>query len=119
MNIVPPISLYPITNYGFGSKEAGKQRLDGNEKLQLLEKDYESKGLITTVEACLLVHDHEHPHVLLLRGATSFSLPGGDLEIGQEEEEGLLHRFIEQVLYLDSRNNSGRLQMMNNLRSES
>jgi cleavage and polyadenylation specificity factor subunit 5 len=96
MNIVPPITLYPITNYAFGSKEAGKPKLDGIERLKLLEKDYNSKGLITTVEACILVHDHSHPHVLLMRGEGSFSLPGGDLAIGQEEEEGLLQMFVVQ-----------------------
>ena len=95
MNIIPPLTLYPITNFAFGSKEAGPALLDADDKLNLLEKDYQSKGIKTTVEACILVHDHDHPHLLLFRGegkATCF-LPGGDLVPGEEEEEGLLKRF--------------------------
>lgn len=46
---------------------------------------YAEQGLQRHVEAVLLVHQHNHPHVLLLQtGLGSFKLPGGYLKPGED-----------------------------------
>lgn len=51
---------------------------------------YAREGARRSVEAVLLVHEHHHPHVLLLQvGSAFFKLPGGRLRPG---ENGALHR---------------------------
>jgi len=51
---------------------------------------YEKEGMRRTVEGVLLVHKHNHPHVLLLQiGNTFFKLAGGRLKPGEEEISGL------------------------------
>ena len=43
-----------------------------------------------SVDGVLLVHEHGLPHVLLLQlGTTFFKLPGGELQPGEDEVEGL------------------------------
>lgn len=47
----------------------------------------------TTVEGLLVVHEHGHPHVLLLQVANSFfKLPGDHLQPGEDETLGLQQR---------------------------
>lgn len=46
-----------------------------------------------TVEGLLIVHEHGHPHVLLLQVANSFfKLPGDYLQPNEDEVDGLQHR---------------------------
>ena len=46
---------------------------------------YKQQGLRTTVEAILLVHEHEHPHILLLQySGALYKLPGGRLRPGED-----------------------------------
>lgn len=41
------------------------------------------------MEGILLVHDHGHPHLLLLKvGGQLFRLPGGRLRPGEDGEQG-------------------------------
>lgn len=55
-------------------------------------------GMRRTVEAILLVHEHGHPHVLLLQiGTTFFKLPGDTLRPGEDELEGLARRLSEKL----------------------
>ncbi|VDN36659.1 unnamed protein product [Cylicostephanus goldi] len=43
-----------------------------------------------SVDAVLIVHEHSLPHILLLQiGTTFFKLPGGELEVGEEETDGM------------------------------
>ena len=45
---------------------------------------YAREGARRSVEAVLLVHEHHHPHVLLMQvGSTFFKLPGGRLRPGE------------------------------------
>ena len=63
---------------------------------------YAREGARRSVEAVLLVHEHHHPHVLLLQvGSTFFKLPGGRLRPG---ENGALHRLGAGLLLLCSPN---------------
>uniref|UniRef100_A0A2K5QVD0 Cleavage and polyadenylation specificity factor subunit 5 n=1 Tax=Cebus imitator TaxID=2715852 RepID=A0A2K5QVD0_CEBIM len=69
------INLYPLTNYTFGTNSLSTRRT------VLLQR---------TVEEALTVHEHRLPHVLLLQlEKTFFKLPGGKLNPGEDEVEGL------------------------------
>lgn len=47
---------------------------------------------------CFQVHEHGLPHVLLLQlGTTFFKLPGGELNTGEDEIEGL-KRLLSETL---------------------
>lgn len=49
-----------------------------------------------SVEGVLLVHEHGLPHVLLLQlGTTFFKLPGGELNAGEDEVDGLKRLLTE------------------------
>lgn len=55
-------------------------------------------GLRRTVEAVFLVHQHNHPHVLLLQVANGyFKLPGDSLLSGEDELEGLSLRLSDKL----------------------
>jgi len=57
------------------------------------ENDYEQYGMRRTVEGIMLVHEHGHPHVLLLQvGQAFFKLPGDYLKPHESDEEGLKAR---------------------------
>jgi len=85
------IALYPLTDCTFGSKEAKPDRYPTNDhKLARLREKYKKEGLQRSVEAVLLVHNHGHPHILLLQKANqTFTLPGGWLHPGEDETSGL------------------------------
>ncbi|KAJ0673282.1 putative cleavage/polyadenylation specificity factor subunit 5 [Helianthus annuus] len=56
--------------------------------MRLKWKIYMKEGMRTSVEAILLVQEHNHPHILLLQiGNTFCKLPGGRLKPG---ENGIL-----------------------------
>lgn len=43
-----------------------------------------------TIEGVLIIHEHWLPHMLLLQlGTTFFKLPGGELNLREDEVEGL------------------------------
>lgn len=49
-------------------------------RLQRLQNNYEDFGMRRTVEGVLVVHDHGHPHILMLQIANAFfKLYGPDL----------------------------------------
>jgi cleavage and polyadenylation specificity factor subunit 5 len=41
-------------------------------RLQRLQNNYEDWGMRRTVEGILVVHDHGHPHILMLQIANAF-----------------------------------------------
>lgn len=53
--------------------------------LPLPLRRYEREGMRRSVEAVILVHEHNHPHILLLQiGMSFFKLPGGRLRPGED-----------------------------------
>ena len=67
------INFYPSVNYTFGTKEAQPEEDPSvAARLQRLQNDYETSGMRRTVEGVLVVHEHNHPHVLMLQIANSF-----------------------------------------------
>jgi hypothetical protein len=92
------INLYPLTNYTFGTKEALYEK-DSSvvARFQRMRDEFQSIGMRKSVEAVLLVHEHNLPHVLLLQlGTTFFKLPGGELNIGEDPVDGL-KRLLNEV----------------------
>ena len=85
------INLYPLTNYTFGTKEPLFEKdTSVAARFQRMRDEFDKLGMRRSVEGVLLVHEHGLPHVLLLQlGTTFFKLPGGELEPGEEEIEGL------------------------------
>ncbi|EMP25589.1 E3 ubiquitin-protein ligase AMFR [Chelonia mydas] len=63
-----------------------------------MREEFDKIGMRRTVEGVLIVHEHRLPHVLLLQlGTTFFKLPGGELNPGEDEVEGL-KRLMTEVL---------------------
>uniref|UniRef100_A0A915C5H1 Cleavage and polyadenylation specificity factor subunit 5 n=2 Tax=Ascarididae TaxID=6250 RepID=A0A915C5H1_PARUN len=93
------ISLYPLTSYTFGTKEPQAERDHSVQaRFQRMREEYEKIGMRRSVEGVLLVHEHSLPHVLLLQiGTTFFKLPGGELNPGEDEIDGLKRLLTETL----------------------
>jgi len=93
------INLYPLTNYTFGTKEAIYEKdTSVQQRFVRMREEYEKLGMRRSVEGVLLVHEHNLPHVLLLQiGTTFFKLPGGELDPGEDDVDGL-KRLLTDVL---------------------
>ncbi|XP_069496346.1 cleavage and polyadenylation specificity factor subunit 5 isoform X1 [Ambystoma mexicanum] len=93
------INLYPLTNYTFGTKEPLYEK-DSSvaARFQRMREEFDKMGMRRTVEGVLIVHEHRLPHVLLLQlGTTFFKLPGGEINPGEDEVEGL-KRLMTEIL---------------------
>ncbi|CAL5219698.1 g1586 [Coccomyxa viridis] len=93
------ITAYPVSNYNFGAKAAKLEKdRSTQERLSRMEDKYRREGIRRSVEAVILVHDHNHPHVLLLQlGSAFFKLPGGRLRPGEDDREGLRRKLTTQL----------------------
>ncbi|KAF7291503.1 Cleavage and polyadenylation specificity factor subunit 5 [Mycena kentingensis (nom. inval.)] len=93
------IALYPLSNFTFSTKEAQPEEDPSvSARLQRLQNNYEDWGMRRTVEAILVVHDHGHPHILMLQIANAFfKLPGDYLQPGEDEIEGLKKRLDDRL----------------------
>uniref|UniRef100_A0A7E4ZVU1 Cleavage and polyadenylation specificity factor subunit 5 n=1 Tax=Panagrellus redivivus TaxID=6233 RepID=A0A7E4ZVU1_PANRE len=96
------ISLYPLTNYTFGTKDVQAEKDHSVQaRFQRMRDEYEKIGMRRSVEGVLLVHEHSLPHVLLLQiGQSFFKLPGGELNQGEDEVAGL-QRIMTETLGRD------------------
>ncbi|KAH6569762.1 hypothetical protein BASA50_009756 [Batrachochytrium salamandrivorans] len=95
----PTVSLYPLSGFSFGAKDPQPEE-DPTivAKLIRLQSEYEVQGMRTSVEGVLLVHEHGHPHILMLQVANSYyRLPGGILKPGEDEVEGLKLRINQKL----------------------
>ncbi|PWN99555.1 cleavage and polyadenylation specificity factor, 25 kDa subunit [Tilletiopsis washingtonensis] len=93
------ISLHPLSAYTFTVKEQQPEE-DASvaARLQRLQNNYEDFGMRRTTEAVLVVHEHGHPHVLMIQIANAFfKLPGDYLRPGEAETSGLAAR-LETIL---------------------
>lgn len=90
----PIVPLYPLGGYTFGVKDA--QPVDDPTTaamLKNLQLEYEKQGTRHSVDAVLVVHEHGHPHILMLQiSPTMFILPGASLKPGEDFVEGLKQR---------------------------
>lgn len=97
-------NLYALSNYSFGSKKETKIKdRTVEERFKRIEEIYNKEGLRTTVGGVLLVHNHGHPHILLLQqGDSHFLLPGGRLRPGESEVDGLKRKLTSKLAPVDS-----------------
>ncbi|EMS64991.1 Cleavage and polyadenylation specificity factor subunit 5 [Triticum urartu] len=114
----PVVNVYPLAHYTFGTKEARPPRShEGtvevasllfmkstvfasvfNPLITCANDSYMKEGMRTSVEAILLVQEHNHPHILLLQiGNTFCKLPGGRLKPGESEIEGLKRKLCSKL----------------------
>jgi len=93
------VNLYPLTNYTFGTKDPLFEKDPSvPARFQRMRDEYEKLGMRRSVDGVLLVHEHGLPHVLLLQlGTTFFKLPGGELNPGEDEVEGLKRLMTETL----------------------
>lgn len=93
------ISLYPLTNYTFGTKEPLLEKdASVQARFQRMKEEFYKIGMRKTVDGVLIVHEHGLPHVLLLQlGTTFFKLPGGELGNGENEIDGLKRLLTETL----------------------
>ncbi|KAG1743796.1 nucleotide hydrolase-domain-containing protein [Suillus lakei] len=93
------IALYPLSNFTFSTKEAQPEEDPSvSARLQRLQNNYEDFGMRRTVEGILVVHDHGHPHILMLQIANAFfKLPGDYLKPGEDDIDGLKRRLDERL----------------------
>lgn len=62
------VKLYPLSNYTFGTKDPMYEKDRTVEaRFNRMREDFENFGMRRSVEAVLLVHEHNLPHVLLLQ----------------------------------------------------
>jgi len=96
----PTCNLYPLENYTFGTKlvQQEKDRNYNSTRYRKMEESYSKEGMSRMAEGVLLVHDHGHPHVLLLQiSSTFFRLPGGKLRVGEAEMDGLQRKLHKRL----------------------
>lgn len=91
-------SRYHLSNYNFDSKDLILKRDTSlPASLLRLRAEYELTGMRQSVEAIVLVHEHNLPHVLLMQVApTLFILPGGEVGIDEKDTDAL-KRHLNQV----------------------
>merc|ERR1719289_805545 len=95
------VNLYPLSNYTFGTKDPLFEKDPSvPARFQRMRDEYDKMGMRRSVDGVLLVHEHGLPHVLLLQlGTTFFKLPGGELNPGEDECEGLKRLMTEFYLF--------------------
>mmetsp|Transcript_50234 Transcript_50234/g.92810 ORF Transcript_50234/g.92810 Transcript_50234/m.92810 type:complete len:203 (+) Transcript_50234:115-723(+) len=95
--------VWPVYAQSGYDSQLAKQRPQKDDPLIVRrKKKYEREGMRRTVQAVLLVHMHGHPHVLALSGRSdgdgSYRLPGGTLQPGESEREGL-NRKLKRLIF--------------------
>ena len=95
------ISLHELDNYTFGTKEAKPEKDSLVKRMSRMTEKYKEEGMRRTVECVLLLHNKQHPHVLLLQQGQGqnavFRLPGGRLRPGEGELEGTRRKLSSKL----------------------
>ena len=81
-NMSSSVSMFPLNNYSFGKKDSILVDQFASVSKSCHMETFLSKGfycwlflgMVKSVEAVLLVHQHTHPHVLLLQKGSNFAL---------------------------------------------
>ena len=108
MSTQQTLTLHPLSSYTFTTKAAQPEEDPSvAARLQRLQNQYEDLGIRHTAEGVLVVHDHGHPHVLMIQIANAFfKLPGNYLRPAEEETSGLARRLDEQLAPVEDDPNS-------------
>ncbi|GAB4858235.1 Pre-mRNA cleavage factor Im subunit 2 [Ancistrocladus abbreviatus] len=95
----PVVNIYQLNSYAFGTKE-DKFEKDTSvaERFARMKVNYMKEGMRTSVEGILVLHEHNHPYILLLQVGNTFrKLPGGRLKPGENEIEGLKRKLSSKL----------------------
>ncbi|KAJ9439780.1 Pre-mRNA cleavage factor Im 25 kDa subunit 2 [Diplonema papillatum] len=81
------IDVHHLETYNITMKAAVENKKDQAVVAQLMRMrdKYDHEGMRRTVEGVILVHQHNHPHILVLQQGQTFSLPGGKCKPGEDE----------------------------------
>ena len=95
------LTIYSFSHYSFGSKEDSsiEEKESKLDKMVKLRNIFESQGMVRSVRLVVLIHEQNHPSILIFKkkNENSFILPGGKLEPGEDEESGI-QRILEKKL---------------------
>mmetsp|Transcript_25868 Transcript_25868/g.49165 ORF Transcript_25868/g.49165 Transcript_25868/m.49165 type:complete len:203 (-) Transcript_25868:270-878(-) len=93
------LQIFPLSNYTIGTKDPLVDKHGSvNARMVVLKDKYEAEGMRRSVEAIVLVHEHNHPHILMLQyGPQQWRLPGGRLRPGEGEIEGLQRKLTNKL----------------------
>uniref|UniRef100_A0A0N4ZH32 Cleavage and polyadenylation specificity factor subunit 5 n=1 Tax=Parastrongyloides trichosuri TaxID=131310 RepID=A0A0N4ZH32_PARTI len=93
------VGLYPLSNYTFAIKDAQSEKDSSVQaRFQRMRNEYQTIGMRRSVEAVMIVNEHNTPHILLLQiGTTFFKLPGGELMPEENDIDGL-KRILNETL---------------------
>lgn len=84
----------------YGAKEAiaDLEQGDAEARRAARQDTYSERGMSRTVYGVIALHLHAHPHVLLFRTPSNdHRLPGGPLQPGDDDEEGLRALLVHQL----------------------
>lgn len=98
------LTIYPLENYTFAVIDAPLKETEKSTKakLEALEKDYALSGLAFSMETVIILHQHGHPHLLILqKDAETFMLPSGMMKTG-EDDDAALKRVLGEKLSLEA-----------------
>lgn len=72
LHLVFPHSIRLVTGFSSTKEAQPEEDPSVSARLQRLQNNYEDFGMRRTVEGILVVHDHGHPHILMLQIANAF-----------------------------------------------
>lgn len=92
--LAPQVTLYSINSYSFGTKAPLLSKdSSAMARINRMKDKYAEEGIRRTVDAVMLVMEHNHPHILLIQvNDLYFKLPGGKIRPNESAEEGLLRK---------------------------
>ncbi|KAL0480103.1 cleavage and polyadenylation specificity factor subunit 5 [Acrasis kona] len=100
--LMPTIDIYNLENYTFGTKDAQHEKDKSvPERLARMKDKYFKEGMRRSVDCILLVHQHGHPHILLLQIGNNqkgfFKLPGGRCRPGESEADCIKRKLTKRL----------------------
>lgn len=99
VHTAPILNIYDLQHYKFEEKESLLSKdTSYSERVIRLAKKFEQDGIRRSVEAILLVHKSDHPHVFIFQNEEKkFFLPGGRLRVGESERDGLKRKLRNKL----------------------
>eukprot|EP01061_Rhynchopus_euleeides_P014435 TRINITY_DN25014_c1_g1_i1.p2 TRINITY_DN25014_c1_g1~~TRINITY_DN25014_c1_g1_i1.p2 ORF type:complete len:204 (+),score=68.24 TRINITY_DN25014_c1_g1_i1:121-732(+) len=92
------VSLMPLEQFTFGLKDAVDMKDQSTAlRLERMKKKFDAQGMRRSVDAVILVHQHNHPHVLILQQGQHFRLPGGRCKNGEGEIDCLRRKLCSKL----------------------
>lgn len=93
--------LHKASDYQFGhSTEEEEKDTPKVPPMEKLRRKFSAEGTVKAVRCIILVHEHNHPNIMLLRNreTNEIAIPGGRLIAGEDDETGI-HRILQKKLF--------------------